>query len=224
MELVTVDQYEAEGERKDKELEPIEAFAERTYKQLGYTGVRSQLERQRQTKVGGNLLAVLREHGVPFYRPEDVDAYKAKMVRKAEAYPKRALWPILGGLVTLAGALVLWLIQDGFTALSWTALGVGSAALGGGSIWALNMPERVNARWYRHSLEHSYTKEVPTPALELALGLKEKAPGVSFMVEELEVTRIERVWPDPLLYVTLDGEKLCIAKWDEPKFTAPLTY
>lgn len=128
---------------------------------LGYQPLGEEVKKQTDAF---DLLALMREHQIAFYRPADVDQYKREMVfRGRQTHMRR--------------------------------------------------------RWHTYLLE-KYEQPIPRGALEKALSVKEVAPSVGFEVESLEEYSVPF---DPLLFVVLDAARLCIAKWDEPKFTAPMT-
>lgn len=175
-----------------------------------------------------DLLAILRERNVPFYRPSDIKTYK-------DAKVESKMGPLLRRREGL-GRLFLLMCWT-FTALSFLPILV-SVSLPGvlNYAWILALAGVAAAAiaWLRASFVYSttdaiwgrvkiskYRGEVPRPALNLAAMLKESYPNLKIRIDEFKV---ERYPLDPLLVVKLRGAEFCVAVWDEPGFDAPLLH
>ncbi len=221
---VSAEEFEAEfSERLD---EPQRNVTKEAQALLGYNAPPSTFV-EKMGKGTQDLIAVLREHGIKFYRPDDVESYKAKTVKKAER-PNTYGW----FLMLFSLPLLLFTIYAGLNFLEgqegWIAIPIAAtlAAFIGGLCWGFYREDNpFKATWSQLGLSR-YRSEIPVAALDRALTLKRANPDMRFDVHYLtrEVQRRQRPrYIDPLLMVSLNGsEDLCIAIWDEPKFTAKL--
>lgn len=226
MELVTAEEFSP-----SIETDPRYETAKEAKALLGYDPLHQRIHTRisRSTDMQ-KLLAVMREHGVRFYRPEDVESYKQKAQDKvgASKFWFRATLFVLF-LLTLGASIYLMVAYPDHSRPHGIGVGAFIIALAGGfnSLCGIVNALGLVGHWVAYSLGppayysiKPYTKEVPVTALERALALKKGCPIMRFEVHELKV---EHVPLDPMLFACLGDAKLCIAVWDEPGFDSALT-
>jgi hypothetical protein len=194
---------------------------------LGYSGMTATAK---ATTAKNDLLAILREHEIQVYRPEEVDAYKEK---KASEPGRHSETRIRCSLATTVAFIVLCCAGIAF---AWAPFGVGDtgwfiAAIVVGVIGVIisccvfaiidNALSGVTVDWVGFSIG-KFENPIPEKALAMAVQLGRCEAGLTFHVEELRVTHTPRVYYDPLLYVSKGEAQFCIAVWDEPGFDAKL--
>src|SRR6478609_1369926 len=139
-------------------------FAAEVEKTTGYT----RLQTANLSSDQRDLLSILREHNIHVYRPEDIEAYKSKMVFRAhgkyEIVGITSFFVGLGMLVALIAACVTSGIAEG--ALSawtgWSAFGFGAllATAAASMGYCIYKDDHVLAEWNEQMLSH-YRNEVP---------------------------------------------------------------
>jgi hypothetical protein len=189
------------------------------------------LGREAQTTVEQGrdaMLAILDRLDVPVYRPQDVDAYRAKMVKRATRVTN---W-FEHLLIPANVVAVVVLIFDIFAMYTYVTFDARVPAILGRVGFGLIVfllasfiiAEKVHAKratWLRFALGR-YTSEIPEDAVKLVRRLQADDPSLVFSIDEFRVN-LEKL--DPLLYVSLgSGMRYCIAAWDEPRFEAKLMH
>ena len=197
----------------------IGQLAERVSRQLGYSVLKRELDSVTSQR---DLLAVLREHGIPFYRPEDVRAYKDAQVegatRRLNMTADGFFFSCALSSICLVGSLILGLF--GFSTFIPFLVSFGAAVVTGiGTAMGWSALERTTAKWRSYSLRE-YSRAIPLSVIQLADKLYANNSKLEFTVEELSVNKRPL---DPLLFVELGHASYCLAVWDEPGFHAKLT-
>lgn len=198
----------------------IDRLADKAVATLGYSGLKAAVnEKIHRPNDSLELLAILREHGIKLFHPEEVERYKKEKAARASSHVRlgRAVSAILmASLVIFFFGLVTAVIYQPVWAGPVVFL---SMFVMTGSTLILAFSTITTATWERHPLNNGYTGSIPRDVIELAIGLKQSAPKVEF---DVDVLRVEKRILDPFLVVRLGEAEFAIAVWDEPKFNSPL--
>ncbi|MGD0900961.1 MAG: hypothetical protein ABR915_24275, partial [Thermoguttaceae bacterium] len=203
VEAVTAD--ESDGE--------LRTLATEAREKLGYRVLESHLEARKAAFDAHDAVARAMEELQIFpYTAESVAEYKRQAKEKAEQPPFLLI------LATSAFALgflqlVAWLVTLAFASQTWLMI-AGILLLGLGLACCLICDRSgllIKARWLRHGIS-SYPRPIPEFALQSALDLKTKCPGLDFFVDEMQVKQVV----DPFLVaVDRHGNEYFLEVWNE---------
>jgi hypothetical protein len=193
----------SESSSKEK-LEIAEKLAEIDYEghlhKLNYAQITSQLHKA----------------NCPPFTQQSIIFYKTWMMLKARGFRRALTVSILAAALFVAfisevdhSASALTVI---FTLLAFIGCGILT-----GVFWTAFAS--VQARWEtcRLGAHGAHGGVIPDEVAEKILRIKEVIPDVSFSVDELLVTKREKV-VDPFLIAIVDGYIFHVAVWDEPEY------
>ena len=196
------------------EVEEVDqALADEASELLHYQNAKQSL-----AHAGQSLRKAMKELDIRPFTIESIKKYKSKQLWKANIRVYKAAAVGFGAAI-LGAAIMSATIAYGVAA--WGVPGVVLAIIGtiGGlaCILSNDPPKGLERRSWQREWLSGTSVAVPEFALQTAIDIKKRVPGVLFAVEHLAEVR-NPIQADPFLVAIFNGEAFYLEVWNEPGY------